>query len=49
MQFKGKIIFLICLLLLVLIMVLFVDNKEWGVFCGMVAVLYTILLGKNKE
>jgi hypothetical protein len=49
MQFKGKIIILSFLLLLVLIMVLFVENKEWGVFCGMVAVLYAILIGKNKE
>lgn len=49
MQYKGKFITLICLLLLVLIMVLFVENKEWGVFCGMVAVLYAILLGKNNK
>jgi hypothetical protein len=54
MQYKGKgkgnIIILICLLLLVLIMVLLVEKTEWGVFCGAVAILYAILLGKsNKE
>jgi hypothetical protein len=50
MQFKGKIILLICLLLLVLIMVLLVEEPKWGAFCGTVAILYAILQRRsNKE
>lgn len=48
---KDRWIILICLLLLVLIMVLFIkDKKEWGMFCGTVAILYAIISGKpNRE
>jgi hypothetical protein len=45
----GKWLKAICLLALVLLMVLFIKNaKDYGVFCGAVAILYAIIDGKQS-
>jgi hypothetical protein len=49
-QSKGNGRIMICLLLLVFLMLFFVsDEKKWGPFCGSVAILYTILVGRSSK
>lgn len=47
---REKTIVLLCLLLLVLMMLVFIpEKKEWGTFCGAVAILYAILCDKQSK